>query len=59
MKKYNSVFTICLSIDHDMEDASDITKDNIIEAIRLRCKDVLVTDPLETLVDGPNDTATL
>ena len=25
MKKYNSVFTVALSIDHDKKDASDIT----------------------------------
>ena len=33
MKKYNSVFTISLSIDHDKEDASDITMEDIIEEV--------------------------
>ena len=56
MKKYNSVFTLCLSIDHDMEDASDITPEDIIEAIKLRCEDIKNDDPLETLVEGPDDT---
>ena len=56
MKKYNSVFTLCLSIDHDMEDASDITPEDIIEAIKLRCEDIRFDHPMETLVEGPDDT---
>lgn len=51
-KKYNSVFTIALSIDHDKEDASDITKEQVREAILRRLSD----EPLETLVTGPDDT---
>lgn len=56
MKKYNSVFTVALSIDHDKEDASDITMEDIIEAMKSRLHDVLYDDPMETLVTGPDDT---
>jgi len=56
MKKYNSVFTIALSIDHDKEDASDITKEDILEAMNRRLHDVHYDDPMETLVTGPDDT---
>mgnify|MGYP000374420473 CR=1 FL=1 len=56
MKKYNSVFTVALSIDHDKEDASDITMEDIITAMRKRLDDVLHDDPMETLVTGPDDT---
>mgnify|MGYP003134626032 FL=1 len=56
MKKYNSVFTIALSIDHDKEDASDITMKDIIEAMKGRLDDVEYDDPMETLVTGPDDT---
>tara|TARA_R110002020_G_scaffold84466_3_gene209209 strand:- start:531 stop:722 length:192 start_codon:yes stop_codon:yes gene_type:complete len=56
MKKYNSVFTIALSMDHDKEDASDITMGDIIEAMKTRLHDVEYDDPMETLVTGPDDT---
>ena len=56
MKKYNSVFTIALSIDHDNEDASDITKEEVYNAIVRRLEDVMGDDPMETLVTGPDDT---
>ncbi len=56
MKKFNSVFTIALSINHDKEDASDITKGDIIEAMKSRLDDVEYDDPMETLVTGPEDT---
>jgi len=56
MKKYNSVFTIALSINHDKEDASDITMGDIIEAMKGRLDDVEYDDPMETLVTGPEDT---
>ena len=39
-----------------MEDASDITPEDIIEAIKLRCEDIKNDDSLETLVEGPDDT---
>ena len=55
-KYYNSVFTIALSIDHDKEDASDITMKDIIEAMKRRLDDVERDDPMETLVTGPDDT---
>lgn len=56
MKKYNSVFTIAVSIDHDKEDASDITMEDIMEAMKSRMSDVEYDDPMETLVTGPDDT---
>lgn len=56
MKSYNSVFTIALSIDHDKEDASDITMKDIIKAMKGRLDDVEYDDPMETLVTGPDDT---
>jgi len=56
MKKYNSVFTVALSIDHDKEDASDITMEDIMEAMKSRMSDVGYDDPMETLVTGPEDT---
>ena len=56
MKRYNSVFTIAVSIDHDKEDASDITKEEVREAILRRLSDVMGDDPMETLVTGPDDT---
>jgi hypothetical protein len=56
MKKYNSVFTIAVSIDHDREDAEDITKEDVIEAMKRRLKDVMSDGPFDTLVTGPDDT---
>jgi len=56
MKKYNSVFTIAISMDHDKVDASDITKEQVREAILRRLSDVMNDDPMETLVTGPDDT---
>ncbi len=56
MKKYNSVFTIALSINHDKEDASDITMGDIVEAMKGRLDGVEYDDPMETLVTGPEDT---
>ncbi len=56
MKKYNSVFTIALSINHDKEDASDITMGDIVKAMKGRLNDVEYDDPMETLVTGPEDT---
>ena len=56
MKKYNSVFTISLSIDHDKEDASDITMEDIIDAVDRRFNNVMYDCPMETLVTGPDDT---
>ena len=56
MKKYNSVFTIALSINHDKEDASDITMGDIVKAMKGRLDDVEYDDPMETLVTGPEDT---
>ena len=56
MKSYNSVFTIALSIDHDKEDASDITMKDIIKAMKGRLDDEEYDDPMETLVTGPDDT---
>ncbi len=56
MKKFNSVFTIALSINHDKEDASDITKEDIVKAMKSRLDDVEYDDPMETLVTGPEDT---
>jgi hypothetical protein len=56
MKRYNSVFTIAVSIDHDKEDASDITKEEVHNAIVRRLEDVMGDDPMETLVTGPDDT---
>jgi len=56
MKRYNSVFTIAVSIDHNMEDASDITKEGVHNAIVRRLEDVWGDDPMETLVTGPDDT---
>ena len=56
MKRFNSVFTFALSIDHWKEDASDITKEEVREAILLRLSDVMNDDPPETLVTGPDDT---
>lgn len=56
MKKYNSVFTVAVSIDHDRKDAEDITKEDVYNAIVRRLKDVMGDDPLETLVTGPDDT---
>ena len=56
MKKYNSVFTIAVSIDHDKEDASDITKEEVYNAIVRRLEDVMGDDPMETLITGPEDT---
>lgn len=55
-KKYNSVFTISLSIDHNELDASDVTMQDIIEAARRRLKDVEFDCPMETLTSGPEDT---
>lgn len=58
MKKYNSVFTIAVSIDHDKEDASDITMEDVIEAMKRRLEhpDMMGDEPLHTLVTGPDDT---
>lgn len=55
-KKFNSVFTVALSIDHDREDASDITTEDIMQAIKKRMADVEQSSPLETLATGPEDT---
>jgi len=56
MKKYNSVFTLAVSIDHDKEDASDITTEDVIEALKGRLEGVKLEDPIETLITGPEDT---
>jgi len=56
MKKYNSVFTVAVSIDHDEEDAGDITKEDVYNAIVRRLKDVMADDTFYTLVTGPDDT---
>lgn len=56
MKKYNSVFTLAISVDHDKADASDITKEEVREAILRRLSDVMHDEPLETLITGPDDT---
>ena len=56
MKRFNSVFTIALSIDHWKEDASDVTMSDIIRAMRRRVHDACTTHPMETLTDGPDDT---
>jgi len=56
MKRFNSVFTISLSIDHDREDAEDITKEQVYNAVVGRLKDIMNDEPLETLVTGPDDT---
>ena len=55
MKKYNSVFTIAVSIDHDREDAEDITKEDVYNAVVRRLKDIMDDGPLDTLVTGPDD----
>ena len=49
MKKYNSVFTLAISVNHDKADASDITKEEVREAILRRLSDVMHDDLLETL----------
>ena len=59
MKKYNSVFTIALSIDHDKEDASDITFYELLDALLTRLSDAMNHDPLDSLVTGPDDTIEL
>ena len=47
MKKYNSVYTVAITIDHDKEDASDVTQEMLIERLY----------PLSFLTfDGPDDT---
>ncbi len=56
MKKYNSVFTIAVSIDHNREDAEDITKEDVIEAMKRRLEDIMNDGPFDTLVTGPDDT---
>jgi len=47
MSKYNSVYTVSITIDHDKEDASDIDREDILE--RLRCIDYLI-------IEGPDNT---
>ena len=56
MKKYNSVFTIAVCIDHDREDAEDITKEDVIEAMKRRLEDIMGDGPFDTLITGPDDT---
>ena len=56
MKRYNSVFTIAVSIDHHEHDASDITMEDIMEAMKRWMSGVEYDDPMETLVTGPEDT---
>lgn len=47
MKKYNSVYTVAITIDHDKEDASDVTQEMLIERMY----------PLSFLTfDGPDNT---
>ena len=47
MKKYNSVYTVAITIDHDKEDASDVTQEMLIERLY----------PLSLLTfDGPDNT---
>jgi len=49
MKKYNSVYTVSITIDHDKEDASDVTQEMLIEVLRVY--------PLSFLTfDGPDNT---
>lgn len=56
MKKYNSVFTIAVSIDHDREDAEDVTKNDVYKAVKRRLKDIMNDGPFDTLVTGPDAT---
>ena len=59
MKKYNSVFTIAVSIDHDNEDASDLTYSDLRNALqeRLDRLDATNMEMLDTGVfGGPEDT---
>lgn len=47
MKKYNSVYIVAITIDHDKEDASDVTQEMLIEQLH----------PLSFLTfDGPDNT---
>lgn len=56
MKKYNSLFTIALSIDHDKKDASDITMEEIIEAMNRSVKDIEYDCPIHSFDTGPEST---
>jgi hypothetical protein len=56
MKKYNSVYTVAISIDHDEEDASDVTQEMLIahlSHILDLCSSIPVTD---MIFDGPDNT---
>ena len=48
MKKYNSVYTVAITIDHDKEDGSDVTQEMLIERLY----------PLlsSLIFDGPDNT---
>ena len=57
-KRYNSAFSIAFSLDHDNEDASDITSLDYVRAILRRLEDVTscpnprwneVLDPCDTM----------
>ena len=37
MKKYNSVITLTVSIDHDHKTATDLTDEAVLKAIKLKC----------------------
>ena len=49
-------FTIAISIDHDREDAEDITKEDVYNAVVRRLEDIMGDGAFETLVTGPDDT---
>ena len=51
MKKYNSVYTVSFTIDHDMEDGSDVTYGMLIDRL-MPVAGILV----DVTFEGPDNT---
>ena len=62
MKKYNSVYTVAITIDHDKEDGSDVTQEMLIERLcPLSVTQEMLIERLYPLLsslifDGPDNT---
>jgi hypothetical protein len=57
-KKFNSVFSISASVDHDRRDASDLTAEDLWYAFESRLRELRLMsgDEFFNCVDGPSET---
>tara|TARA_Y100000114_G_scaffold147077_1_gene158456 strand:- start:21 stop:221 length:201 start_codon:yes stop_codon:yes gene_type:complete len=51
-KKYNSVLSLSFSVDHENEDGSDLTGDDILEGISRRIRGLTSEEAFEATTQG-------